>query len=167
MANKLGFLPAKKLNYYYHGVNSVSAFYDLFQYFDGNFVQLKNENDMIVIRYIDRKGLYKVGEMLMDHRNNINFISMYKKNKKYPLLKFPVKKNDKWKVEYGSTRQVVETNASINGLKNVIVVKEWYSDEFGTTYYYYHKDYGELGRTFKTGKVKTTPAIDQILYNIK
>ncbi len=24
----------------------------------------------------------------------------YKKNKKYPLLKFPVKKNDNWKVEH-------------------------------------------------------------------
>ncbi len=46
-------------------------------------------------------------------------------------------------------------------------MKEWYSGEFGTTYYYYYNDYGELGKTFITGKVKTTPVIDQILYNIR
>ncbi|MGW8426286.1 hypothetical protein ACWGJQ_12400 [Peribacillus simplex] len=83
-----------------------------------------------------------------------NIGSSFKKNKKYSLLKFLVKKNDNWKVEHGSTRQVVETIASINGLKDVIVVKKWCSGEFGTTYYYYHMITANLERHLKQVKSK-------------
>ncbi|SIR54707.1 Glycosyl hydrolases family 32 C terminal [Peribacillus simplex] len=55
----------------------------------------------------------------------------------------------------------VETIPSINGLKDVIVVKKWGSGEIGATYYYYHNDYSKLGKTFKTGEVKTKAAIAQ------
>ncbi|MEY8189636.1 hypothetical protein AB4X15_08180 [Peribacillus simplex] len=46
-------------------------------------------------------------------------------------------------------------------------MKKWGSGEIGATYYYYHNDYGKLGKTFKTGEVKTKAAIAQILYKIK
>jgi hypothetical protein len=81
--------------------------------------------------------------------NGIYQTYKYDKEKSYLILPFGKKEGFKWKYD-DTPEEIVDTNYTLYGLKNIIVIKSGTGKD--AEYELYHKNFGLIGWAEKSGK---------------
>jgi hypothetical protein len=124
---KKGYLPNERVTYRYQTTDGIAHDKEVFKKLaDGN----------MSASSFDQYGEYNLTE------KGLYFTDSY--NVKKRLIKFPLKEKESWKASEGTKRTVVDTDYTLNGLKDVLVIKEM-GDDAGVSYIYYHEKYGKVG----------------------
>lgn len=144
-----GYLPKDELTYVYKSADGKANDEETFT---------KLKNGKMSSNPFSLFGTYELND------KGLFFTDQYKTKKK--LLQFPVEKGVQWKSSENTTRMYLDTNYTLKGLNNVIVVKEERKtgEHEVVTYNYYHKDFGRVATGIdKKGK----PSIEWVLVDVK